>query len=385
MLCSATYWGEEPRRNSVLTETGAEPVDCVVIGAGVVGLAIARQLALAGREVIVLEAEAAMGTGISSRNSEVLHAGMYYPRDSLKARFCVAGNAMLRDFAATRGVAFKMVGKLIVATDEAEAAALDAIQERGAANGVPGLTAIPAAEARALEPELVCVKALWSPATGIVDSHGVMLALRGEAESRGASLAVKSPVIGGRPTDAGTLIRVGGADPMTLLARSVVVSAGLGAPALAAGLGLAGVPPAYLCKGNYFGLTGKTPFSRLVYPVPVAAGLGVHFTLDLAGRGRFGPDVEWIEGEDYRVDPRRGQSFYAAIRRYWPGLADGALEPAYAGIRPKIQAPDQPARDFVIHGPAETGAAGVVALYGIESPGLTACLAIARHVGEMLI
>ena len=368
----------------MLTEAGAEQVDCVVIGAGVVGLAIARHLALAGREVIVLEAEAAIGTGISSRNSEVLHAGMYYPQDSLKARFCVAGNAMLQDYAATRGVTLKMVGKLIVATDEAEAAALDGILAKGRANGVVGLTAISGVEACRMEPEVTCVKALYSPSTGIIDTHGLMLSLLGEAESRGASLALKSPVLGGRATAGGTLIQVGGAEPMTLLARSVVISGGLSAPRIGAGLGLAGVPPAYLCKGNYFGLTGKTPFSHLVYPVPVAAGLGVHFTLDLGGRGRFGPDVEWVEGEDYVVDPRRGDSFYAAIRRYWPGLADGALEPAYAGIRPKIQAPDQPARDFVIQGPAETGAPGVIALYGIESPGLTSCLAIARHVGELL-
>ncbi|MDO8604969.1 MAG: NAD(P)/FAD-dependent oxidoreductase [Phaeospirillum sp.] len=368
----------------MLTEAAAERVDCVVIGAGVVGLAIARHLAVAGREVVVLEAGAAMGCGISSRNSEVLHAGMYYPTNSLKARFCVAGNAMLRDFAASRGVTVKMVGKLIVATDEAEAATLDSILAKGRANGVEGLRAISAAEARAQESELNCVKALWSPATGIIDTHALMLALLAEAESRGASLALKSPVIGGHPTETGTAIQVGGAEPMTLLARSVVVSAGLSTPGLAAGLGLAGAPTAYLCKGNYFGLTGKSPFSRLVYPVPVAAGLGVHFTLDLGGRGRFGPDVQWVGAEDYTVDPRRGDSFYAAIRRYWPGLKDGALEPAYAGIRPKIQAPDQPARDFVIHGPAETGTAGAVALYGIESPGLTSCLAIARHVGDLL-
>ena len=368
----------------MLTEAGAEQVDCVVIGAGVLGLAIARHLALAGREVIVLEAEAAIGTGISSRNSEVLHAGMYYPQDSLKARFCVAGNAMLQDYAATRGVTLTMVGKLIVATDATEAAALDGILAKGRANGVGGLTAISGAEARQMEPELACVKALYSPSTGIIDTHGLMLSLLGEAESRGASLALKSPVLGGRVTEGGTLIQVGGADPMTLLAKSVVVCGGLSAPRISASLGLAGVPPAYLCKGNYFGLTGHTPFRHLVYPVPVAAGLGVHFTLDLGGRGRFGPDVEWVEREDYRVDPRRGDSFYAAIRRYWPGLADGALEPAYAGIRPKIQAPDQPARDFVIQGPAETGAPGVIALYGMESPGLTSCLAIARHVGELL-
>ncbi len=368
----------------MLTESSAERVDCVVIGAGVVGLAVARALAHAGREVIILEAEGAIGTGISSRNSEVIHAGMYYPAGSLKARLCVAGNRMLRDYAASRGVPHKMVGKLIVATDEAEAAQLDGILAKGKANGVEGLAPISAAHAREMEPDLACVAALWSPATGIVDTHGLMLSLLGEAEERGAALAVKSPVVAGRPTGRGMLVSVGGAEPTTLLARQVVLAAGLAAPRLGAALGLANVPPAYLCKGNYFTLAGRTPFSRLVYPVPVAAGLGVHFTLDLGGRGRFGPDVEWLADEDYRVDPRRGDSFYAAIRRYWPGLADGALEPAYAGIRPKISAEGQPAADFLIHGPAETGQPGVAALYGIESPGLTSSLAIAKLVGELL-
>lgn len=368
----------------MLTESSAERVDCVVIGAGVVGLAVARALAHAGREVIILEAEGAIGTGISSRNSEVIHAGMYYPAGSLKARLCVAGNRMLRDYAASRGVPHKMAGKLIVATDQAEAAQLDGILARGRANGVEGLAPVSAAHAREMEPDLACVAALWSPATGIVDTHGLMLSLLGEAEERGAALAVKSPVVAGRPTDRGMRLSVGGAEPTTLLARQVVLAAGLAAPRLGAALGLANVPPAYLCKGNYFTLVGRTPFSRLVYPVPVAAGLGVHFTLDLGGRGRFGPDVEWLTDEDYRVDPRRGDSFYAAIRRYWPGLADGALEPAYAGIRPKISAEGQPAADFLIHGPAETGQPGVAALYGIESPGLTSSLAIAKLVGELL-
>lgn len=368
----------------MLTESPAERVDCVVIGAGVVGLAVARALAQTGREVIILEAEGAIGTGISSRNSEVIHAGMYYPAGSLRARLCVAGNRMLRDYASTRGVPHRMTGKLIVATNEAEAAQLDTILARGKANGVEGLAPVSAAHAKEMEPDLNCVAALWSPSTGIVDTHGLMLSLLGEAEERGAALAVKSPVTGGRPTDGGMLLSVGGVEPTTLLARRVVLAAGLAAPRLGGVLGLANVPPAYLCKGNYFTLTGRTPFSRLVYPVPVAAGLGVHFTLDMGGRGRFGPDVEWLEAEDYRVDPRRGDSFYAAIRRYWPGLPDGALEPAYAGIRPKISAEGAPAADFMIHGPAETGLPGVAALYGIESPGLTSSLAIAKLVGELL-
>jgi L-2-hydroxyglutarate oxidase LhgO len=362
----------------------AERIDCAVIGAGVVGLAVARALAMAGREVVVLEAEGAVGTGISSRNSEVIHAGMYYPKGSLKARLCVSGNRLLRRFAAAHGVPYGMVGKLIVATDAEEEAALAAILAKGQDNGVEGLTALSAAEAHGLEPELECRAALLSPSTGIIDSHALMLALQGDAEAHGATVAFKSPVVGGRAGESSTLLDVGGADPMTLEARTVVVSTGLAAPKVAAALGLPGVPPAYLCKGNYFSLTGKTPFSRLVYPVPVAAGLGVHFTLDLGGRGRFGPDVEWVEREDYVVAPRRGDAFYAGIRRYWPGLADGALEPAYAGIRPKIQAPGEAARDFLIHGPQDHGVAGVVVLYGIESPGLTSCLAIAEYVKEMV-
>ncbi|MGE5503408.1 MAG: NAD(P)/FAD-dependent oxidoreductase [Actinomycetota bacterium] len=368
------------RQDNVLTER----IDCAVIGAGVVGLAVARALALAGREVVVLEAEGAIGTGISSRNSEVVHAGMYYAKDSLKARLCVAGNRTLRDFATERGVPLSMVGKLIVATDAEEEAQLAAILAKGHANGCTGLHAVSAAEARAMEPSLACTAALYSPDTGIIDSHALMLALLGEAEEHGTSVAFHAPVTGGRAGDDSMVLDVGGAEPMRLHCRSVVVSAGLKAPAVARALGLPAVPQDYLCKGNYFTLAGKMPFSRLVYPVPVAAGLGVHYTLDLAGRGRFGPDVEWVEREDYVVDPRRADSFYAAIRRYWPGLADGALEPAYAGIRPKIQAPDQPARDFLVHGPADHGVPGVVALYGIESPGLTSCLPLAAMVREML-
>ncbi len=368
----------------MLTESSAERVDCVVIGAGVAGLACARALAHAGSEVVILEGAGAIGTGISSRNSEVIHAGMYYPAGSLKARLCVAGNRMLRDYAASRGVPHAMTGKLIVATTEAEAAQLDSILEKGRVNGVEGLVRISAAQAREMEPELQCVAALWSPATGIIDTHGLMLSLLGEAEGAGAALALNSPVLAGRPAPDGMLLSVGGAEPMTLHARKVVLAAGLASPHLGAALGLAHAPPAYLCKGNYFTLSGRTPFSRLVYPVPVAAGLGVHFTLDLGGRGRFGPDVEWVTEEEYRVDPRRGDSFYAAIRRYWPGLADGALEPAYAGIRPKISAEGEASADFLIHGPTETGLPGVAALYGIESPGLTSSLAIAKRVGELL-
>ncbi|MDE2111677.1 MAG: NAD(P)/FAD-dependent oxidoreductase [Alphaproteobacteria bacterium] len=357
-----------------------ERVDCVVIGAGVVGLAVARTLALAGREVIVLEREGAIGTGISSRNSEVIHAGMYYPTDSLKARLCVAGNQMLRDYAASHGVPFKMVGKLIVATTAQEAADLEGILAKGRANKVTGLRGISGAEATAMEPALSCVSALLSPDTGIIDTHAYMLALQGEAEANGAMVAFRAPVVGGHPHDNGMELTIGDAEGTRLVAKIVVIAAGLAACNVARAMGLANVPTPYLCKGNYFSLAGKMPFQRLVYPVPVSAGLGVHYTVDLAGRGRFGPDVEWVEREDYRVDPARAESFYAAIRRYWPALADGALEPVFAGIRPKIQAPNEPARDFVVAGPKDHGSPGVIALYGIESPGLTSSLALADTV-----
>ncbi len=362
-----------------------ERIDCAVIGAGLVGLAAARALGRAGREVMVLEAADTFGTGISSRNSEVVHAGMYYPAGSLKARLCVAGNRMLRDYAAGHGVALAMVGKLIVATDADEERGLAALLDRGRANGVTGLEPISAAVARALEPALSCSAALLSHDTGIVDTHALMLALLADAEAAGATLALRAPVSGGRPGESGGMVlEVGGAEPTRLTARSVVVAAGLRSCSVARSLGLAAVPHDRLCKGNYFTLTGKMPFSRLVYPMPVSAGLGVHYTLDLAGRGRFGPDVEWVEAEEYGVDPHRADSFTAAIRRYWPGLEDGRLEPAYAGIRPKIQAPGEPAQDFAVHFTDRHGIPGVVALYGIESPGLTACLALAELVAERL-
>jgi len=372
------------RKINVLTQQDAEPVDCVVIGAGIVGLAIARTLAQAGRDVIVLEAEGAIGTGISSRNSEVIHAGLYYAPGSLKARLCVEGSRLMRAHAVRCGIPHSLPGKLVVATDEGEEAALAAIFARGQANGAEGLRMLSGAEARALEPNLACTAALLSPVTGIIDSHAMMLSLQGEAEAAGAMIAFHAPVIGGGADGDAMRIDTGGAEPMRLRARSVVLAAGLAAPRIGAALGLAAVPTGYLCRGSYFSLTGRAPFSRLVYPVPVAAGLGVHFTLDLGGAGRFGPDVEWIEHEDYSVDPQRGDVFYEAIRRYWPGLPAGALAPAYCGIRPKITAPDQPGCDFLIHGPAESGAPGMVALYGIESPGLTACLAIADHVAGLL-
>lgn len=361
-----------------------EHADCVVIGAGVVGLAVARALALAGREVIVLEREGAIGTGVSSRNSEVIHAGMYYPTHSLKAQFCVAGNRMLRDYVASHGVPFKMVGKLIVATSAEEEKALESILEKGRTNHVVGLHAISGTEAKAMEPALSCRSALFSAGTSIIDTHAYMLSLQGEAEANGAMVAFRAPVIAGQAHDDGVELVVGDMDGTRLLAKTVVIAAGLAACEVARSLGLAKVPRAYLCKGNYFSLTGKMPFGRLVYPVPVSAGLGVHYTVDLAGRGRFGPDVEWVERENYDVDIGRAESFYAAIRRYWPELPDGALEPTFAGIRPKIQAPNELARDFMVAGPKDHGAPGVVALFGIESPGLTSSLSLADYVKDLV-
>ncbi len=363
-----------------------ETVDCVVIGAGVVGLAVARALALAGREVIVLEAAEGIGTATSSRNSEVIHAGIYYPKGSLMARTCVAGRHLLYAYCVEHGVPHRNCGKLIVATDDDESARLVEIKGRAEANGVEGMRLLSASEAIALEPNLHCTAALLSPSTGIVDSHSYMLALQGDAESRGAMLAFHSPVQQGRATDEGVEIEVGGTDPMALRCRLVVNSAGLHAPALAqkiAGMPSGRIPKAYYAKGNYFTLAGRSPFSRLIYPVPVPGGLGVHITVDLGGQAKFGPDVEWISAIDYNVDPHRADKFYAAVRRYWPGLKDGALQPGYAGIRPKTVPQGAPAQDFAIQGPAEHGVPGLINLYGIESPGLTASLALADRVRDI--
>ena len=364
-----------------------EQVDTVVIGAGVVGLAVARALAMAGREVIVLEAENAIGTHTSSRNSEVIHAGIYYPKGSLKARLCVAGRQQLYAYCADHGVSHQRCGKLIVATSAAQIPQLEKILAQGRANGVTDLAPVDLARVRDMEPAVHCVAALHSPSTGIIDSHGLMLAYQGDAEAHGAMLAFTGPVSGGRVQDDGILLEVGGEQPMQLLARRVVNSAGLHAPKVAAsleGFPPAHVPPSYYCKGNYYSLAGRAPFSRLIYPIPEAAGLGVHVTLDLAGQARFGPDVEWIDKIDYTVDPQRAEKFYAAIRSYWPDLKDGALSPGYSGIRPKIQAPSEPARDFMIEGPRDHGVPGLVNLFGIESPGLTASLALGDLVAGLL-
>ena len=363
-----------------------DSVDCVVVGAGVIGLAVARALAVAGREVLVLEAAEGIGTETSSRNSEVIHAGIYYPPGSLMARFCVAGRRALYDFCRDRGVPHRNCGKLIVATSAEEDGRLAGIKARAEANGVEGMRVLSAAEARALEPNLSCTSALLSPATGIVDSHAYMLALQGEAEAGGAMVVFLSPVVAARAGRGGIEVEVGGAEPVTLRCRLLVNAAGLHAPALArriAGMSAERVPTGYYAKGNYFTLAARAPFSRLIYPVPVPGGLGVHLTIDLGGQARFGPDVEWIDTLDYTVDPRRADGFYAAVRRYWPALPDGALQPGYAGIRPKITAPGAPAADFVVQGPQTHGVPGLVNLFGIESPGLTASLALAAHVREV--
>ncbi len=362
-----------------------ERADCVVVGAGVVGLAVARRLALAGREVVVLEAADAIGTEISSRNSEVIHAGIYYPTGSLKARLCVAGKEALYAYCAAHGVPLKRLGKLIVAANSREEAGLAALKAKAEANGVYDLVWLSAAEALRLEPALRCTAALLSPSTGILDSHAFMLSLQGEAEAAGAAIAFETPVLRGEPADGGLTIETGGGAPMRLHCGLVVNCAGLDAPALSGRIaGVQRVPTPYLAKGSYFTLSGRSPFRHLIYPMPEPGGLGVHLTIDMAGQARFGPDVEWVAERHYAVDPRRAEKFYAAIRTYWPALADGALAPGYSGIRPKISAPEAPAADFTIHGPAETGVPGYAALYGIESPGLTASLAVADAVAETL-
>jgi L-2-hydroxyglutarate oxidase LhgO len=364
-----------------------EKVECAVVGAGVVGLAIARAFALAGHEVVLLEKESVFGSGASSRNSEVLHAGMYYATGSLKARLCVAGNRQLRQYLTERKIDHRMVGKLIVATHDDERPKLQAILTQGRINGVEQLDLWDGNQACALEPALNCVAALHSPLTGIFDSHAYMLSLLGDLEAAGGTLVRNSPVLGGVARADGVLLQVGGVDPIELLCATVINAAGLGAQGLArnlAGLPAGHVPPLHFCKGNYFLLSGKPPFASLVYPLPDNASIGLHYTLDLGGQGRFGPDVEWTEREDYQVDPTRVARFTDSIRRYWPDLPEDALRPGYAGIRPKIQAPEEPPHDFMIEGPAHHGVAGLVNLFGIESPGLTASLALADTVLELL-
>ncbi|MEO1018755.1 MAG: NAD(P)/FAD-dependent oxidoreductase [Pseudomonadota bacterium] len=365
-----------------------EKVDCVVVGAGVVGLAVARELAMAGREVIVLEAADAIGTETSSRNSEVIHAGIYYPSGSLKARTCVEGKQFLYGYCVERGVEHTRCGKLIVATSEEQLPRLAEIQEQAAANGVVDLEVLTAETARSMEPAIHCVSAVWSPSTGIIDSHGLMLAYQGDAEDHGSFIAFNSRVVAARATDDGIIVSVVESEqPMSLLASIFVNASGLNAPAIAKqidGLAKEHLPASYLCKGNYYTLPGKAPFTRLIYPVPEQAGLGVHVTLDLGGQCRFGPDVEWIDQIDYEVDPSRSEVFYDAIRRYWPDINDGTLEPGYSGVRPKLVAQGEPAADFRIDGPDRHGVPGLVNMFGIESPGLTASRPLALEVLKAL-
>ena len=359
---------------------------CVVAGAGVVGLAVARALARAGQDVVVVEAAPAIGTGTSSRNSEVIHAGLYYAPGSWRARLCAPGRRALYEYCEAHGVATRRTGKLIVATDEAELGKLDGIAALGEANGVEGLRRLNAAEARAMEPALACTGALLSPETGIVDSHGLMLSLQGEAQDHGAAFAFGAPLEAAEAVADGFVLQTGGDAPMRLHTRLLVNAAGHGACALASkigGLDQRHVPRAYLAKGSYFTLSGRSPFRHLIYPVPIPGGAGIHLTLDLAGAARFGPDVEAVDRLDYSVDPARASIFAAAIHRYWPGLDAAALRPGYAGIRPKIVPPAE-TQDFVIQGPETHGVSGLVNLFGIESPGLTASLAIGNTVASML-
>jgi L-2-hydroxyglutarate oxidase LhgO len=370
-----------------------DEVDVIVIGAGVVGLAIARTLALQGRSVIILESTTAYGTGTSSRNSEVVHAGLYYAPGSLKARLCVRGRELLYAYCAERGVGVRRCGKLLVATRDDDLPQLEIIRTRAIACGVHDLQPLTRAQALALEPELQVAAALWSPSSGIVDSHGLMTALLGDAQHAGALLAVASPFVGAQRQGDGWRVHTGGAEAFELLARWLVNSAGLQAQAVAAavqGFPAAAIPARRLAKGHYFSFAGRAPFTHLVYPMPVDGGLGVHLTLDLGGQARFGPDVQWLPADtpddtiDYAVDPARQAAFEAEVRHYWPGLPTGSLQPAYSGVRPKLSGPGEPAADFHIAGPAAHGAPGVVQLFGIESPGLTSCLAIAEQVAALV-
>jgi L-2-hydroxyglutarate oxidase LhgO len=365
----------------------SEQVECIVIGAGVVGLAVARQLANSGLETIVLERHALIGSETSSRNSEVIHAGIYYPRNSLKARFCVAGKTLLYDYCKHNNIDYKRCGKLIVATSDSQLTKLKDIQNQARANGVNDLECLTKTQSQMMEPQLYNVGSLYSPSTGIVDSHAFMLSLQTDLERMGGLVAFRAPVLSASCKNYEFNLCIGGEQQMNIRAKYLVNCAGLSAQYIAqkfAGLPPDSIPPIHFAKGNYYALQGKSPFNRLIYPVPEEAGLGVHFTMDLAGAGRFGPDVEWVNEINYKVNPLGAVQFYAQIARYWPDIQAGSLTPYYAGIRPKVSAPGEPARDFIIQGYSQHNLKGLVNLFGIESPGLTASLAIAEYVATML-
>ena len=369
-----------------------ERVDCVVVGAGVIGLAVAREMALQGHETILLERESAFGTISSARNSEVIHAGIYYPQNSLKAQLCVQGNRMLYEYCRTHHVATQSYGKLIVASDASQLDDLQAILYKAQQNQVPDIKMITGEQAKILEPELNCAAAVLSSSTGIVDSHGFMLSLLGGFEDAGGMIAYQSPLISAKPLGAnaqdGFELVIGGADGMHIQTKLLINCAGMSAPAIAQkieGLAQEQIPKAYFAKGNYFSLSGRSPFKHLIYPIPEPGGLGVHLTLDMGGQAKFGPDVEWLEIDDesqidYTVNPKRGEGFYEAVRKYWPGLKDGTLQPDYSGVRAKIVPPNTPAGDFIFNTPKDHGLEGLFNLYGFESPGLTSSLAIAKYL-----
>jgi L-2-hydroxyglutarate oxidase LhgO len=388
-LCQRPYnISDQPTRPAAVQQPdggNVEQADVVVIGAGVVGLAIARAFALKGRDVLVLEAAETIGTGISSRNSEVVHAGLYYPETSLKAQFCVEGRKALTAYCQERGVELQHCGKLIVAVTPDQVAGLHVIKQQAEKNGVDDLVLTDAREVKRLEPELHCAAALMSPSSGIIDSHQLMLAYQGDVEASGGVVLFHAPVVAGKQSGTRIILTVGPQSEVEIAARMVVNSAGLAAQNVAAAImgPHPSIPPLHLAKGNYFALSGQSPFKRLVYPMPEPGGLGIHFTLDLKGSGRFGPDVEWIDKPDYDVDPKRVQHFHDSIRRYWPAVDINRLHPAYAGIRPKVERPGGSATDFIIHNAAQHGIPGLINLYGIESPGLTASLAIGEHVTKL--
>ena len=373
-----------------------DQVDCVVIGAGVVGLSVEREMALQGRETILLERESAFGTISSARNSEVIHAGIYYPKDSLKAKLCVEGNRMLYEYCRTHHVATQPYGKLIVASDDAQLDDLQAILYKAQQNQVPEIKMITGDQAKAMEPELNCSAAVLSASTGIVDSHGFMLSLLGGFEDAGGMIAYQSPLTSAKPLGEnakdGFELEIGGADGMKIQTKLLINCAGMSAPAIARkiqSLSEEQIPKAYFAKGNYFSLSGKSPFKHLIYPIPEPGGLGVHLTLDMGGQAKFGPDVEWLEIDeesqiDYTVNLKRGEGFYEAVRRYWPGLKNNALQPDYSGVRAKIVPPNSPAGDFCFNTPKDHGLEGLFNLYGFESPGLTSSLAIAKHLEGLI-